>query len=248
MYCTYGGYRHDDNSVTLASFLVRPRFSPRGRRISTIYEVHLNGELINNDPTLTTPALLQAAMATKISALINAYSENYKDFFFRHDDGTATRHSLISADSISGVHVTHRSWPNGSGEHGQYATLRDFEIYLTAEYLEEESELIAYNEWFHFHSTGGPMWKVDNTWDGPNYQLIYPTTFQTVIQKGSAIGLRGYPLIYINSFFPQWEHVDRRQVEVGTPRSYRNGWIYYPIEWTFHHSLPFGTSAVPIPR
>lgn len=246
MYAQYGSYVHDANTCTLSQFLVRQLYSPRHARYATMYSVTLNGQLIVNDASITTPSALQAAQYSKISALINAYSQNYQDFKFIQDDGTVTRHSLINANSLSGVQVVHRSWPQGDG--AEYATLRSYTIILQALYDEEESELFDYQEYFHYIGNCGPRWTMDDTWDGPVYQMTYPATHQKMIQTGSAVGWKGYPLVHINSFYPQWEHTDRRVVSVGHPQRFANGFRMFPVQWKMEHSLPTYNQGVPIMR
>ena len=224
-------------------------YSPRHRRYATMYEVHLNGQLIVNDPTITTPDALQDAMYTKINALINAYSTNYQDFSFYHDDGQKTRHSLDSASSLTGVQVRHRSWPEGNA--AEYATLRSYSIILTAMYDlgdDTEDQLFEYKEKFNYIGTTGPQWVMKDTWDGPHAQLVYPRTHQRMIQVGSAIGWAGYPEVHVNSFYPAYEHEDRRMIERDHPTRFKNGFRLYPIHWKFDHSLPTGNRGAPIPR
>lgn len=246
MYVTYGSYRHDDNTVTLSAYHVRSQYSPRHAKYCTSYEVHLHGQLIVNDPSLTTPAQLQAAQAEKISALINAYSENDKDFSFFHDDGTKTRHSLTTGNALNGVQVKARSWPKG--DEAEYATLRTFYIVLEATYDDVEAELMTYSEQFHYIGTGGPKYSVTETYNGPVYELEATRTAQRMIQTGHAVGWSGYPLVHINPFFPQWEHLDRREVVVHHPMRYRNAFRQYAVNWKFDHTLPSPINGVPIPR
>lgn len=246
MYAQYGNYVHDANTVTIARYMVRQHYSPRNKRYAAEHTVELVGQLIVNDPSLTTPAQLQAAQYDKISALINAYRDNYKDFKFFHDDGTLSRHSLINADSLSGVHVVHRDWPQGNG--AEYATLRTYSITLTALYDDVEAELMSYEESFQWIGNTGPQWELVDTVDGIVRVSGAPVTHQKMIQRGSAMGWDGYPLIYINSFLPTWEHQDRRQVVVSHPQRWANGWRLYPVQWVMHHSIPFYTQGVPIRR
>lgn len=246
MYATYGSYRHDDNTVTLAGYHVRSMYSPRHAKFCTEYEIHLRGQLIVNDPSILTPSQLQSAQAAKISALIDAYSDNNKDFSFFHDDGTKTRHSLTTANALDGVQVKARSWPEGDG--AEYATLRSYYIILSAAYDDIEAELVSYTETFHYVGTGGPRFAVEETYAGPVYVPECLATSQRMVQTGSAIGWSGYPLVHMNPYYPQWEHLDRREVRVHHPQRHRNAFRMYQIDWKFDHTLPTGTSGVPIPR
>lgn len=241
---SYRGYTHPDNEVDLAAFMVRPRFSARHRRISSIYQMHLRGQLIINDPSIVTPDQLQAAMATKIAKIVDVYAYDDGDAIFRHDNGTPTRHSLISANSITGVKVRHRSWPRGGMD--EYATIRTFYIVLEAEFLEPDAQLLYFFEALRFIGTGGPRIVVEDTFDGPPiYQLTNLYTHQKVVQWGSAVGLNGWPLLDVVPLYPDYEHLDRREITPTSADSFTNGYMNYPVQWTFHFSLPTGTIGFP---
>lgn len=248
MYFKYGGYLHPKNEVVLAGFLVHPVYSDRGRRTSMMYEMHLKGEICINDPSITTPAQMQAAIKVRINEIIDAYRLNYQDAMFLHDDGvTPTPHCLLNSNSLSGVQLITRSWPKG--DQAEYATSRTFHLAFRSEQLDPESELVYYHETLRFIGTGGPRYVVTDTATGPpRYDLVNLRTHQTITQVGTAVGLEGYPLVDIYPLYPQWEHLERREYILGTPRSRRNGWTHYPIQWAYHFSLPTGTNGAPIPR
>lgn len=247
MKITWGNYQFRDNEVTMATFSVRPKYNSRRRKESVVYQAHLHGEILINDTGVTSAAQLQAAQHARISEIVDAFADNGKDLLFLHDDGTPTRHSLISNDSISGTQVMHRSWPKGDQD--EYATCRTFYIIIQAEYLESETQLSEYFETLRFVSTGGPrVVAIDTAYGPPILQTVNLRTHQQVIQSGRAVGLTGYPLPYAIPIFPDYEHVDRRDVIVGTPQHNANGFTHYPLQWTFYFSLPTGVSAVPIPR
>lgn len=254
MYATYGSYRHDDNTCTVSEFMVRPMYSQRQRRYATAYRVTLNGQLIINDPSITDPATLQSQQNDKISALINAYKDNYKDFKFFHDDGTLSKHCLLNANSLTGVQVKHRSWPTGDA--AEYATVRSYTIILEAMYddLDVNSsgqitgELLEFREQYMWIGNGGPKWELSDTVFGPRFNPIYPSTQQRMIQVGTAIGWDGYPFVHMQPFAPQWEHQDRRVVRVDHPQRFAQGFRAFPLHWEMHFSFPSYTQGVPLPR
>lgn len=254
MYCTYGSYRHDDNTCTISEFMVRPMYSARQRRFATSYRVTLNGQLIITDTSITDPVTLQATQNEKITALIDAYRDNYKDFKFYHDDGTESKHCLINANSISGVQVKHRSWPTGGMD--EYSTVRSYTIILEAMYDDLDvsangqvtGELLEFREQYMWIGNCGPRWVMGDTLFGPRWQTIYPTTHQRMIQVGTAIGWDGYPLVHMQPFAPGWEHQDRRVVRVDHPQRFAQGFRMFPVHWEMHFSFPSYTAGVPLPR
>ena len=249
MYFQYGGYRHPQNEVDLAAFMVYPKLSHRNRRATTVYEMHLHGQVNINDPSLLTPAQLQAAINARVSEIVDAYADDNKDAMFLHDDLTPTRHTLISDRSLSGVKVRRRSWPRGGQE--EYATCRTFYIVLSAEYLEPSAEITYLVESVRHIGTGGPRFVVTENYVGPpTVQVVNQMTTQKIIQHGMAIGLEGWPRqgVHFSPLWPQFEHLDQREITPSLPQSFSNGWIEYPITWQYTFTLPYPTNTYPTLR
>lgn len=241
----YNGYTHPENEVNLAAFLIRTIFTSRHRRAAVRYEAHLQGEILI-DPTDTTTELAQAKIATRVAEIINAYSYDGGDYFLLDNQGNPTRHSLISADSISGVRVEQRSYPKG--DPAEWATARSFYIVLSAEYVEADSQLASWREQVRVVGTGGPEWAMNQMRLGlPRPQLISNFTPVTILQQGEAVGLQGYP-IPPGPLFPAWEHVNLRQFTPTSPDSYPNGFLNFPTHWAYVHTTPMYTEAWPNAR
>lgn len=246
MFFKYGGYQHPDNEARLMAFIVRPNHSQRGKRLTTTYEMHIQIEVnIPNSLAGATTAQAQTHLAGRISEIIDAYQEDYKDAAFCHDDGSLTRHSLVNADSLSGVRVTHRTWPKGDGD--EYATTRTGYVVLQADYLTPNSQLVLFQEFVRNIGTGGPRWRIQDLEVGnPIVVPLNQRTHQRVIQTGMAVGLQGYVLDYMIPLWPQFEHLDLREVSPATPRANGQGYTHYPISWTFHMSLPNAANNFPV--
>lgn len=249
MFFKYGNFRHRDNEAKLMAFFVKHRLSPRGRRVSVINEMHLNLELtLPCDGTIYTTATAQAWLRDRISQVIDAYSVDGVDAMFCHDDGTPTRHSMLSAPSLTGVRVVQRSWPSGDG--AEYASTRTAYVILRAEYADVESQLYELSEIVHTIGTCGPRWRMCDLQVGrPRRYDQAEYTHQRIIQTGRAIGFQGYPLAFFGPLYgPQFEHEDMREVAPGHPRYAGNGFVHYPITWTFRFSLPTPLNTFPVIR
>ena len=242
----YRNLEHRDNEATMMAFIIRPRITPRGKRISSIYEAHLRIDLtVPTDGTVTTTAECQSWLNTEIGKVIDAYGENGGDLIFYHDDGTPTRHSLLSAQSVSGVTVRHRTWPKGDG--AEYATVRTGYVVLQAEYIELDSPIWEYRETVRTVSTSGRRWRFQEREFGlPIAYQLNQRTIQHITQSGHAIGTLGYPLDWIAPIYDlNSEHEDLRVVEPSSPRQMGNGFMMYPIQWTFQFSLIVPQNTLP---
>lgn len=236
MFFTYGSYRHPDNEVKLLSYLSRSLYSPRGKRWMRVVEMHIQIEVVLDIGTIYTTATAQAFLKDRINEIITAYDQNYADATFYHDDGTPTPHKLTNANSISGVCVSHRSWPKGDPP--EYATTRTAYLKLYAEYLDIDSEIWSWEERCINIGNGAPRWEMQELVVGyPTPVYLTQRTRQRVIQIGSAVGIEGYPLAYITPLWPQFEHGDRRRIEPGSPTARGQGYTHYPISWTIEQTL-----------
>jgi hypothetical protein len=238
----YGTYTHPENEVNLAAFMIRPTYSDRHRRTIVRYEAHLQGEICVS-PSANTTALAQAEIRQRIDEIVLAYDVNGVDFAFLDNAGVATRHSLVSSQSISGTRVTHRSWPKG--DPAEWATGRTFYVIIEADYVAPESSLVAWQEVVKIIGTGGPRVEVIETVAGaPRVQTLASQTAVRVIQQGQSIGMTNYiappgPLI------PAYEHQDQREIILESAQSYPNGFLYFPTKWTYHHTTPTYTAVTP---
>lgn len=242
----YGNFEHRENEAVPKAFIVRPRMSPRGTRISSIYEMHLQIDLtLPADGTVWTSTTAQAWFNTEIGRIVDGYSNNYGDAVFMHDDGTPTRHRLESARSISGVTVRHRTWPKGDG--AEYATVRTGYVVLQAEYLELDSLLWEFYETVQTVGTTGRRWRFqERVFGRPVPYLTNNWTVQSVTQTGRATGVTTYPLEFLAPIYNlQSEHEDMRIVRPESPRCVGQGYMLYPIHWTYFFELVIPRNTLP---
>lgn len=237
MFIRIGTHDHPVNEVNTRSFQVRRRYSRRGKRISVIMRLHLEGELQYDGPSALTAAMIE---------LINAYRDDYKDVGLYENNGTPTPHRLLNSSTcISGVKILQHSWPRGDAT--QYANSRFFAITAQAEYADVESSLIEWREEIKFKGNCGPQWDYEETVNGLFPTVLKPVTKQTIIQSGYAVGFDAY-VVPPGPRFPAIEHQDLREI---TPMSGEQQGLracFFPIAWTYYFSSAFPLGGFPITR
>lgn len=218
--CTIGAFQFADNECNLASFSKQLRFSQRNKRLQTVIQINLTGELIYS----TT-----ATIVTHINSLENALTSDYRDF--RYTVGGVLSHQLLnSSDCCSGVKVIQYSLPKGTPE--QLATTRSFSITLQGTYDAAETDLVSWRESIRIVGTGGPSYVVVNTFYGPYAFLQSLTTAVQYYQTGSAVGYTGYP-VPPGPVNPAGEFVDRRQITYTSGRNVGNAIRFYTTSWQY---------------
>jgi hypothetical protein len=149
-------------------------------------------------------------------------------------------------NSIRGPRVACFELPTNQME--QMVIQRDFVI--TLEQLHEacENQIIEYTE--NYTNIGGQrVWRVQNIVNGmPRYYDVWENTSTRIIQEGHSIGFHGW---YVDGAFPtplipsQFEHLDLREIQVGSPIHMGHSWLYYPLKWRFVFEVPTYMIAYP---
>lgn len=190
----YGSYTHPKGEVYPAGFEYIPHYSPDGFKWATTVRMHARGELLST----TSTELTVANVSTRIAEIDTAYNKNYKDFGFKLDDGTDSKHIVRSNDTfnLSGNRVKSRSWDNRSmGPWGntEYANTRSFSITLEALFLTAESNILSWKEATEKTGTGGPVWRIRNTWNGVPYKYQISAKSKVVhVTQGEIVSLNGW--------------------------------------------------------
>lgn len=234
-YLQWGGYRHPDWEMNLASYTKRARISPRGRIISYIYTMRLEGEILATGATDIT---------TRLQQVINAYLAQNQDAKF-YVDGVLTPHQLPNSFSVTGNKVIEFSHPRGDA--AEYAVKRTVAVVLQGEYEDPESQLFDWHETIRWIGDCGPR---DDWFAGfvrPVRQEVCQATTMRIVQSGMAIGWAGY-VIPPGPAWPLIEHRPLREIDPGTPRFLGQGHRLYPIRWTYIHETDAYTETFPIPR
>lgn len=237
MYFTYGAHRHVDNEVNLVNMQQFPVFSDRLKRRTSRYRMTISGEL---------QYATQQTLTDKIGELISAYSVDGQEACLYQDNGTPTHHRLaVTGNLVSGPRIMYRDWPKGDA--AEYATKRTFRIILEAEYLEPDSQIVAFQETLQFRGDGGPLWKMCVRARGAPFPVqLADKTPQQIIQAGTVVGLSGFPIALIPApMFPVYEQRFARQVSVGSPKLYGSMYLDYPMSYSYSFVLPTPQNAIP---
>jgi hypothetical protein len=237
-YFVYGGTQFDSGVVNLTRMNIRYRHSKRGKRISRIDTLFLQGEICEDG---------ESAVLTEINNLATTFNTDYQNARLYLDDGTPTPHGLTndSPFCMTGVRVIERSWPKGGPE--ELANMRTWHVTLEAEYADCESQILEWSETLEFIGTTGPRYEVVETYFGPYANLECLRTSQRIIQSGSALGYSAN-VLPPGPLFPQNEHVDRRVEKVGSGQCLGNQYAYFPTYWTYYFSSATPLYGLPITR
>lgn len=234
----YGGHTHLPGEVNLARMDYRQVPSPRGKRLAEVVTAYLGGELQGEG------AVLHQACQT----LIDAYSEDYRNFRLTTDAGvTINRHELINdrADNLSGVRVIHRSWAKGDA--AELATKRTYSITLQAMYDRAESDLVHWQERLIYLGNTGPAFSYVPTFFGPRFYQTAAKTPQIILQSGIAVGWSGY-VLPPGSLFGTNEHPNQREVELISGRNLGQAVRYFTTKWTYRHTFSEYQELFPVSK
>lgn len=240
MYFKYGSYQHPDNEVTLAQFQLSNKRNPRGFRTSSVFTIHITGEILGSG---------QSDLTTKIDALIAAYSDDFKDAGFYQDDDTPTPHLLVSnhPNNLTGNVITYRSWP--SGDLAEYATKRTFAIGIEAEFRNAYSQFVFYEDNMEMVGDGGSAIRWVAQSNGlPILHQDSSSTPQMWIHSGTAVALDAYPLPPPPMFDrPNYlGHLTR--IRRKGPRRYAQGFQEYTTEWYYVYQFQTPNFLLPTAR
>ena len=228
MYFKYGNFKHDDNDIDLMSVSSERMYSPRNQVMFDRKELRCQGRIC---------ATGQSTIRSRIQALEAGYETDLGDVGLYHDDHTKSAHFLSSAGAVNGVRVLKYEFGREGG--GEYATYRTYNIAFQADYLNYEDTIVSFKEEMIVQGTGGPSWELVPTFNTiPVSYVHHLYTPQTIIQRGEAMGLQGWPLIPLPALHWMYEHLDRRMITTHSPRHIgRNLKTMYPITWRYVFSL-----------
>lgn len=227
MKITYGSYEFDDNTVGMDMRIV-PKRDKRGRRRFTTKEVTLRGKL---------RAANQSAFKTAIEAFETAFTTDLQDFKLLHDDDSDSAHTMINSETYGGVRCGPIRWGNDTP--AEYATVRSFEVTLTADYITSGIEVYSeYEETVAVQGTGAGQIVYTPCLDGTVGEAQnYPRVPVTVVQSGSARGSISYPPFpgfVLGTQYLQGPQVVKERIG---PRKELNVNTDYGIRWRYVFQL-----------
>lgn len=233
MYWKIGSYQHPTGEVNVVGLHIQPRMTRRGLRRTNFVTITLKGEIVT---FAETPALQQAALATRIAEVETAYSYNDQSCGLYHDDGTVTRHRLDQTDpgNLTGNKFAF-SWVDSPG--GEYASRRTFLVTCTAEFINADSQVLEFHEELRFIGNCGPRQEIVEFYDDPPEVVTVRTqTVQHIIQSGHSLGLQGYiapasPLWNDSGTIIELQH--RRVIQAIGPETLGRAPINYGYRWQY---------------
>jgi hypothetical protein len=218
-------YIHPKGEVYPESIEIIPRFGEEGVRWAADYIWRLRGNFLDTIPTRNpvTAELSMAEITTRINNMRTAYNRNYQNCGFLDDNGNQTSHVLTSNSNLnlSGNRVTRRSWDNLSPT--EYANTRSFSFTIQALMSMADSQIISFKEGVSKTGTGGPTWKVRETWSGEPYKYFLTRQSKVVhVQQGEIVSLGSW-FSPPSPYWPLEEMQEHRVITMHTPRYHGNG-------------------------
>lgn len=188
-----------------------------------------------------------AAMDRAVKQLLAAFAQPNRDFIVYLPGGSVqSQLTLRSAGSLSGVKVIERP-AFQTLQNAAYVTWLPFSFALEATYPASGSSLLLreYREKISFESPDREAWLL--CLHGPHQrQQVRQFPFYRATQSGRAVGFRAYPSAATPLWPSAWLNFDEAP-ELEDPRPRGQGYIDYPINWTwrFASNTPlFGTPNV----
>jgi hypothetical protein len=222
----WGNYLHDDGEVGVA-FHKQPLRTEGQLQYGVAETWVISGFLQANNL-----ALLQA----RIQALEFAYSFNNQTISLLDSLGNVGR-TMAGVTEIGGTQVVDFSYPEDGRADAEYSTFRRYVIRVEGRYqLPVGNVLLSWAESVTFVG-GGPRFVHKQPLTGlPQKQYVAQATPFRAVQRGTAVGLKDWPLPP-GPVWPADEHTDRRQITPGHPK--RSGgavglvFTEYPVEWSY---------------
>lgn len=232
----YGDYVHQTGEVYPARIEMRQERSDRGQRWATRYTMHIAGNLF--PPTPESP-FGPTQVGTKITEIDNAYLEDYKDFGFLYKNNTETPHYILNdgPNNLSGNQIIYRSWDHQTPS--EFANTRSFSVGISALIAESYSGILFFSETISSAGTGGPVWKIYNSWNGTPYrEQVSTQSMCQFFQEGIIVGLSGYPITPA-PWWPDDEMTWRRRVIRATPRHHGHPNFDRPTHYVVRYRYEF---------
>lgn len=220
----------------------RERRSRIGRRMFYATHITCGGDLLQKDADTD-------ALTTQMQALDAACTSDKDIVLYKSDGTTPTYHRYLTADTIDGIRLVNFQWLKGSPEVGgargsgtQYHVRRSWMAEFYGEFLNNESNIIEWQERLSIIGDGGPVFISKCAQTGPvqfqQTQLFSPIL---IVQTGSGVGMLSRPLPP-DPIAPLSVHHEKTRIEPFTPRFGVHRNTGFGIRWTFFmESAAFGS-------
>jgi hypothetical protein len=197
------------------------------------------GELIP-DQTSTTKQQVQDDLDAKCQAVIEAYSEDYKDIGFYKDNGALTSFYLATdhGANMSGNLVSHCTFPYG--DRAEYAGKRTFAAGVYADFADVYSQILDYSDSMTMQGDGSPIYHWKDTANGPIVSRQYPSSFVTYIHQGYSVAFDAWPLPVVPLASGENYLGNLTTIRHTSPKKFANyaKWGIYRVDWRYVYRFP----------
>lgn len=238
----YGNYSHVPGEVYPKAIQVIPQPNQDGIRWASTYRMEIGGDFLNADGS----AMNSSQVSARIAQFDDVYKYDYQDCGFIDPDGGQTPHRLLTndVDNLSGNRIVRRSWDNRMPT--EYANTRSFSVTIEALFRESYQEIIGFTESVSKKGTGGPVWELNQLWDGTPYkETVHNYSKVTHVQTGTIVGLNRYPdpLIISPPYWPEEEKQWLRTITRYSPKyhghpSFGDKGTHYRVDYTYFFERP----------
>lgn len=238
MVISVGSYSHTADTAWINPLVTRRVASERGRTFLYNHRWHINFFLYGST---------QAELTTAVNSLKDAYGSITGDVVLYDNNGAATSHKIVYADTVNGIRAT-LVWPKGFIGHptGTNWVKHVYGIaQVEADTLSNEDNILLYHQTFRF-SPGGVGYKVVEAFTGvPQVQFVRQQSKFWGIQQGVGVGAMSNPVPHgpiVNALVDP----EKSWITYGTPQiqgSLKN--LRFPTRWLYYYESPFPIVAVP---
>lgn len=206
-------------------FGVRQKAELDSRQVPFLYNIDIDvtGRLYGNG---------DGALSIAEVALRNALAVQFQDFRVLRVNGSDSGTSFRNSATLGGITVT--AGPDFTGTlASEYVLFRDFTFTISFKLPipNVARALLDFNESLEF-SGGGPDYAMKRAMDDvPQKQLVWAQTEYRVVQRGTAVGFRTWPL-YTRPLFPG-DFKTSPVVSQDSPQRIGNDQWKYPISWNY---------------
>jgi len=229
----YGGYQHPAGEVYPAKIEVVPQFTADGVRWANQYTWRLKGDFFGD------PELDASDVTSRISGLVSAYKDDYRDCGFLLPDGSQSAHYMKTNDqfNLSGNRVVYRSWDNETPT--EYANTRSFSIGISSLWQDSYDNILGWTESTERTGTGGPIKEARATWRGEPYMYTVANKSKvTHVQQGEIVSLQTWATPP-EPYWPEEELVHLRVIQQNSPKYWGSPGYGKPTHFVLRYKYIF---------
>jgi hypothetical protein len=202
------------------------------------------GLLYGCEETWTINGFLQATDPVSLTVLVTglelAFSINFLPLTWFANNGALIR-MLPGISPLGGTRIVSPPYyPEDGRTNAEFTTYRTYTVVVMGRYQFLQgaagagaTPTLVWQESIQQRGAGGPRFVFRQPINGlPRKQTVATSTPVRVVQRGNAVGLMDYAPLS-EPIWPAAEHLDQREVQMGTPK--RSGGVYleYPSNWSY---------------